>query len=294
MTQTVGVVMLCRDEADAVGGCLDSVTPLIDRWTVVDTGSTDGTQEIVREKLAGIPGELHERPWIGFAPNRTEALGLARGSADYLLMIDADTILEYDHDRFPALAADVYDGTVRQNAIDFALPMLVRGDREWRYEGVAHSYLDSDQPWQSEPLPGLRIIGEGGTSREKFLRDLETLSAEHARDPLDPRTAFYLAQTYKDLDMIPEAIAMYRLRANLAGWDEETFYARHMLGALLCEHVSFAQGAQELLTAWEMRPTRIESLRTLANVANNVADKAARPDDRLFVHHGAYKEAACR
>ncbi|MFF8943185.1 hypothetical protein ACF1A5_13125 [Streptomyces sp. NPDC014864] len=52
-------------------------------------GSTDGTQEIIREALAELPGGLHESPWKGFDLSRTEAIGLARERADYLLFIDA-------------------------------------------------------------------------------------------------------------------------------------------------------------------------------------------------------------
>jgi len=69
--------MIVRNEAHVIRRCLDSVMPLIDTWVIVDTGSTDGTQKIVREHLAAIPGELLERPWVNFAHNRTEAVVLA-------------------------------------------------------------------------------------------------------------------------------------------------------------------------------------------------------------------------
>ena len=58
--------------------CIDSVGGLISHWVIVDTGSTDRTQAIVREQLKRLPGELHERPWRDFSHNRTEALELAR------------------------------------------------------------------------------------------------------------------------------------------------------------------------------------------------------------------------
>jgi glycosyltransferase involved in cell wall biosynthesis len=31
-------------------------------WVICDTGSTDGTQQIIQETLKDIPGELHEVP----------------------------------------------------------------------------------------------------------------------------------------------------------------------------------------------------------------------------------------
>lgn len=58
--------MIVRNEAAVVRRCLASVKHLIDYWVIIDTGSDDGTQQIIREFLQEIPGELHERPWIDF------------------------------------------------------------------------------------------------------------------------------------------------------------------------------------------------------------------------------------
>jgi glycosyltransferase involved in cell wall biosynthesis len=68
--------MIVRDEALVIDRCLSSVAPFIDYWVIVDTGSTDNTPVLVEKTLAGIPGELHHRPWKNFGHNRTEALEL--------------------------------------------------------------------------------------------------------------------------------------------------------------------------------------------------------------------------
>ena len=92
--QSLCLNMIVKDEAPVIRSCLDSVRAIIDCWVIVDTGSTDGTQDVIREHLRGLPGELVERPWVDFAHNRSEALDFARGRADYLLVIDADETLE--------------------------------------------------------------------------------------------------------------------------------------------------------------------------------------------------------
>src|SRR5262249_23581331 len=92
--QSICLNMIVRNEAPVIRRCLASVRPLIDHWVIVDTGSTDGTQDIIREYLRDLPGELHERPWQNFPHNRNEALALARGRADYTFFIDADELLE--------------------------------------------------------------------------------------------------------------------------------------------------------------------------------------------------------
>lgn len=83
--------MIVRNESRVIARALASAIPWIDTWLICDTGSTDGTQDIIREQLASIPGELHEVPWINFGHNRTQAIQLARTKADYLLILDAAT-----------------------------------------------------------------------------------------------------------------------------------------------------------------------------------------------------------
>jgi glycosyl transferase family 2 len=290
---SLALVMIVKNEADTIERCLQAALPHIHGWTIVDTGSTDGTQNLIEETLRGVPGRLIQSDFRGFGPSRTEAMTLAKGTADYLLLLDADMVLHMP-DPLPALTHDCYHGRIEGSSLDYTLPLLVKGDRDWSYHGVAHSYLACDGPYTEHTLPGLSVDDHSSTGPEKLKRDLELLSAEHARDPLDARTAFYLAQTYYDLDRFPEAIAAYRYRANLTGWDEETFYARYMLGVLLCEHVSAADGIRELLAAWESRPQRIEPLRVIANVADSVADKANYPADRLFVHKAKYRQPRIR
>jgi glycosyltransferase involved in cell wall biosynthesis len=70
---TICLNMIVKNEAPVIGRCLASVRPLIDQWVIVDTGSTDGTQALIREALADLPGVLIERPWVDFAHNRNEA-----------------------------------------------------------------------------------------------------------------------------------------------------------------------------------------------------------------------------
>src|SRR6478735_7811699 len=96
--QTVCLNMIVRNEAAIVERCLNSVVSFIDHWVIVDTGSTDGTQELIQRCLRNVPGELIERPWVDFAHNRSEALEFARGKSDYLFVLDADDVLINDHD----------------------------------------------------------------------------------------------------------------------------------------------------------------------------------------------------
>lgn len=287
---TVGLAMLVKDEADGIAATLASALPAVDAWTVLDTGSTDATRDIVRDALDGVPGELLEHPFDGFGPSRTRLLKAAAGKADYTLMLDADHTLHLDGHR-PDLSADAYLVRVLGDE-QWRLPLLTRSGHPFEYKGAAHSYLDSETPFTHEPTEWLAIDGGPGATDEKIARDRVLLEQSFAADPADARTVFYLAQTYRFLGQIEDAIRFYRLRVGMGGYQEEVYFSRYQIGCLLSTHVSFAQGASELLAAWQDRPTRAEALRALANAANAVADKIPLPDDMLFVWPSAYRQEA--
>ena len=73
---SICLVMIVKNESKVIRRCIDSVRNYINYWVIVDTGSTDGTQDLIKEIMDeyGIKGELHERPWVDFGYNRTESL----------------------------------------------------------------------------------------------------------------------------------------------------------------------------------------------------------------------------
>ena len=140
--QKICLSMIVKDEASVIARCLCSVRPLIDYWIIIDTGSTDDTQDIIRNVLQDIPGELHRRPWVDFANNRSEALRLARPHGDYTLIVDADDVLELPAEfKVPQLTADSYLIEIHHKELHHWRTQIVRNGLPWRYEGVLHEFL---------------------------------------------------------------------------------------------------------------------------------------------------------
>ena len=49
--QKICLNMIVKNESKVIKRCLDSIMPLIDYWIIVDTGSDDGTQQIIKNYL---------------------------------------------------------------------------------------------------------------------------------------------------------------------------------------------------------------------------------------------------
>jgi tetratricopeptide (TPR) repeat protein len=294
--------MIVRDEAAVIERCLASVHGLVDRWVICDTGSTDATKALIETAIGHVPGELHERPWVDFGKNRTELMKLARRKADYLLLLDADMTVERTAELPEKLTADSYY-LRHAGEPQYFLKQLVSADLAWRYEGSTHEYLTTDGPEHVEVLDSLVVHhhGDGGHRAEKFERDLELLEAELARDPSNARAVFYLAQTMRDLGRLDEAAELYERRANMAGWEEEVFYALYQAGVLRADLGDWPSALALLLRAWSYRPARVEPLYELATrlrlreeyhgahlFASRGLDRP-KPDDLLFVSSWIYR-----
>lgn len=260
--QTICLNMIVKDEAPVIRRCLDSVRPIIDYWVIVDTGSTDGTQEIIREHLKDVPGELHERPWRDFAHNRSEALALARGCGDYVLVIDADEILQIAPGfELPALTCDSYNIHVLYGGCSYIRRQLVSNSLPWRYEGVLHEYITCEQARTEELLPGLQTIPfhDGARARDAntYRRDALVLERALIDDPQNMRYVFYLAQSYRDAGDIELALRNYKRRAEMGGWPEEVWYSLYQM-AQLRERIGapWPEVLDCYLTAWQYLPDR--------------------------------------
>jgi FkbM family methyltransferase len=301
--------MIVKNETAVLERCLSSVRPFIDCWSIVDTGSTDGTQRLITSSLAGLPGELHQRPWQDFGHNRTEALTLARRWADYSLVIDADETFEVPREfAFPELTEDGYYTRHRgsNSAVTFELLQLLKSDAPWRYEGVLHEVAVCDRPHRTALLDGPVCVGHfdsarnQGDSKQKYARDAALLEKALAQAPNNARYRYYLARSYRDADMPEKALENFAKRADMGGWDEEVWHALHLMGVVAADLNKYHAAVAAQLRAHQLRPQRAEALCALAHlhrtreehhlsyVFARQAARIPRPADRLFVDESVY------
>lgn len=301
--RTVCLVMIVRNEAAVIGRCLESVKPFIDHWVICDTGSTDRTREIIQDCLAGIPGELQETPWVDFGHNRTLALKRARGKAEYHLLIDADMTLSASVDFRGLLGEDAY--LVRYTGpIDYWVERLVSDRHEWEYVGAAHEYIRSATAETRAKLPGVTVTHHGDESRQrgKIETYLALLKQALEAEPDNSRHVFYIAESYRDLGNLPQAMEWYERRASMGGWEEEVWHSLYQAARL--QHrlgMAWPLVLEAYLRAYAFRPTRLEPLyhvarfyreneqHHLGHLFSRVLPEIPYPDDLLFVEKSIYE-----
>ena len=270
---TICLNMIVKNEAHIIAETLESIQRYIDYWVISDTGSTDGTQDLIKKFFAkhGIEGELVEHEWNGFGHNRTKAFEVAYNKTDYVWVIDADDLVVGDIVFPKKMRADHYMLKFQDAGGNFTYEryQIFNNRIRWCYMGVLHEYpkcLDKERP-KIDPINNTlagnyfiqsRRLGARSKDPEKYVKDAriltqayyEEVAKKQVREKMDlvlgqkipvtddshillPRYCFYAAQSYKDCGDIENAIKFYRTRTDLGGYIEEIYYSYLQVGGLL-------------------------------------------------------------
>jgi hypothetical protein len=101
MKPLVTLVMIVRNEANSIVHTLESTLNFIDRYSIVDTGSTDETKQLMtnwfQSHLTNEQWNIFERPFIDFSTTRNEALQLAGNVSEFIFMLNGDDSLVGGH-----------------------------------------------------------------------------------------------------------------------------------------------------------------------------------------------------
>jgi hypothetical protein len=302
----LGLVMIVKNEARGIAETLRSVRAISDHWTIVDTGSTDGTQDIIRRELADVPGNLFEEPFVDFSATRNRVVELHGDATRYVIMLSGDDLLRDDI----ALAADLACGNQdayyverRGGDTSYFSSIVFKPTAGWRYVGRTHEVLVKPGAHVTARLPGRVERAADATPEQKRHRwELDRVLLEHdlAANPQDPRTTFYLAQTHECLGRITSAHNLYAARVALGGWREEQYEAAFRRARTAVGHPWPAIEAM-FLEAYYLDPARAEPLVEIAehyyragNMASChlfavAASQLAMPVRDLFVDRAAYE-----
>ena len=288
---TICLVMIVKDEEAVIQRALTSAIPYINSWLIVDTGSTDNTKFIINTVLAGISGELIDRPWINFGHNRTEALQLCRDRGfTWAIMLDADDNLAgtvpppsiWSNTNLDGFILQIHHGTIIHQRVH-----IFRLAADWVYEGVVHEYPRTrltEKPvlgvLPPETFMETRCEGTRSKDPNKYLKDAALLEAEHARDPTNGRTLFYLAQSYRDAGRPAEAQRYYKRHVDLSGfasaWTQETYMS-------LVNLIDLSSDVAEIIAygwkALDVCPDRLEAPYSLMNRLRLLGHK---PTQQIF------------
>lgn len=202
--------MICKNEQSNIGTLLDQVCPVLEEVIVVDTGSTDRTLEILKEKQHQYPNLVVDHfEWIkDFSAARNYAF--SKATREFVLWLDADDlvdpvelrkfkdeflpdpnvdcwILDYIYSRYPNGEPQTVLGRER----------FIRRSVNPTWVGAIHETINISgmRTMKYEPL---KVIHNQQGKVLDYNRNIEILASEYAKNPDDPRTAYYYGKELFD------------------------------------------------------------------------------------------------
>jgi len=293
----VHLLIMVKDAGDSFRQVLIDNLPYFDRWTILDTGSTDNTIDIINEVLVDKkPGNLYREPFINFRESRNRCIELAGKSCVFNIMLDDTYVLHGNLREFLSVArcdniADSYSIFIRGADVYYTSNRIVRSERNLKYIYTIHEVLQ-DNLNVSIPTTDIRglpsnlneIYIEDRTSKymedrtnTRKLKDLEWLFEEMKNDPENPKHIYYTAETYLCLKDHKNAYDYYKKRAEFVGKSghseevQDSLYKMGVLGHYNLQN-PWEQCLEELLKCYEYDKNRPESLFVIAEYFKTIGD----------------------
>ena len=321
----ITLCMIVKDETHVIEQCLRSMAKYVDRYDITDTGSTDGTPELIKKTMdeLGVPGEVYLSDWKGFGDHankigsRTEAFHNAEKSgADYAWVIDADDYIEGTFEYPENMDGDGYTLLIKRGDFSWWRNQIFKLDLGWKYVGILHEYAEATK---KSPAIFSKINGDyhvsartegnrnvGITPVEKYSRDADTLLKALEDEPENARYQFYLGQSYFDSQQWDKAREAYRKRVEMGGWNEEVYYSQFRVALITgIMKEPYENILKEYMEAYNIRPVRAEPLVEISRLYRSIEKPAAAypfakmasetpypSEDILFISEDVYKYAA--
>ncbi len=267
--QTLALCVIAKNEEDTIGKMLDTVLPYVDAFYLTDTGSTDRTIEVAKEKAKEYNVPFHSSLFTPkkfpdfFKEDDTQPDGyrladfsearnfnFAKAQEDFIFWLDCDDELVNGN-----LLGVWMDRMVSQNSHSLAFvynydidkdgfistkhwkERLIRNGDWFHWAGKIHEALLAKDPTiLSHKHSDIWVNHMTTPERQQRSNDrnlkvlLDDVADQKERGEADPRTMFYLANAQLLAKEWRPAVDTLKAYLNSSGWDEERYQAWQLLG----------------------------------------------------------------
>lgn len=222
----IHLCIMVKNGGDTFKQVLEENLEFVDKWTILDTGSTDSTIDIIKEVLVDKKkGQLFCEPFINFRDSRNRLLELAGNSCKYTLMLDDTYIIKGKLREFLDISrGDQFSSSfsLYLNSYDseYSTNRLVKTNSGLKYIYRIHEVITpKNNNNVMIPKHNTYILDinskymEDRTNNRKYL-DLKFLQEELDEDSNNSRTYYYFATTYSCLKQYDKAYDWFLKRVN--------------------------------------------------------------------------------
>lgn len=270
----INLCIMVKNAGDGFKDILIANLPYIDRYTILDTGSTDNTIKIIKEVLVDKRGELYREPFINFRDSRNRLLELADTHCHFNIMLDDTFILCGNIREFLDFArgddvATSFSLTIEYDDISITSNRITKSHLGLRYVNMVHEIIQTENNAMNVAIPYKFGYIKETTSeymknrtKERKHKDISTLKKMLEEDPENPRTYYYLATSYINTEDWEEALKWFLKRIKLKGFKDEIQDSLYYIAVIKDKMLNnpWEECFDLYLKCYEFNPVRPEAL----------------------------------
>jgi hypothetical protein len=279
------LTMIVKNAGDGFENVLRENLKFIDRWTILDTGSTDNTVEIINKVMPLNKGKLYQEPFINFRDSRNRCLELAGNSCVFLIMLDDTYIIKESNPgsfrNFLTMARsddefDSFSIYITDDATTYGSNRIFKTSRYIRYRYLIHEIpvenYNAVIPKEYVFIYDVPTKYMQERTKNRKENDIKLLYQELHQNPDDSRILYYLGETYYCIADWENAFKYYKLRTESTkpGYCEEIHNSWFKMG-IIGERLGLDWSMCEYyyLKCYECNPTKSEGLYQVAEHNND-------------------------
>jgi len=286
---------ICKNESQVIERMLNSNKTIVDLIVCNDTGSTDGTQDIIKKwgQDNNIPTYVFERPFDTFEASRNHAMQKLREVVSELswnpeqvhgYWIDCDEQIVVDPSfNKSQFNKDLFMINTYIGSMKYTRNTFFRVSKPFRWYGVVHEFIVCDEKNITSGLAeglhvNVKMDGHSWTQNipAKYKSHAHILEKYIDENRQDPRWIFYTAQSYHDSACVPDnreeneerlrrSLKYYKERISRTdGYPEEIFYSQFRVGTIMrALEEPWLLTLNEFLKAYSIDPLRAEPIKAI-------------------------------
>lgn len=200
------LTMIVKNAGNEFKTVLESYIPYIDRWTILDTGSTDNTVQNIKDTLGKrVRGELFQEPFINFRDSRNRCLDLAGKNSKFIIMLDDTYIIQRNLRGFlKKVRGDQFGESfgifIHSKDMEYSSNRIIKTVYNLRYMYKIHEVIQENKCIMVPKQDGwvfdaINEYMDKRTADRKQL-DFKLLQESITEESENPRHLYYMAQTY--------------------------------------------------------------------------------------------------
>jgi tetratricopeptide (TPR) repeat protein/predicted O-methyltransferase YrrM len=226
------LLMLCmivKNSGEQIKNTLIHLLEYVDAITIIDTGSSDNTVQIVNNVLKNThkPTTFKIEQFVDFKHNRNSCLELAKHNYEYIITLDdtyqicnnlRNTLLLLRGSQHPNSFTLFIESSNSHNML--ASNRIIKSSANLKYIYRVHEVIDHSNcisvliPYQFGYIFDVESQYMLERSNNRYLQDLELLYQDYNDNVFDTRTIYNLGITHKNLKQYDKALFFLDKRVN--------------------------------------------------------------------------------